>query len=67
MSIDLSQFYKLFFEETAEHLAEMETLLLALDVTEPAKDDLNAIFRAAHSIFVVGDLLYIFLGKRGPE
>ncbi len=50
MSIDLSQFYKLFFEETAEHLAEMETLLLALDVAEPVMDDLNAIFRAAHSI-----------------
>ncbi len=50
MSIDLSQFYKLFFEETAEHLAEMETLLLALDVAQPSMDDLNAIFRAAHSI-----------------
>ena len=50
MSIDLSQFYKLFFEETAEHLAEMETLLLALNVAEPSMDDLNAIFRAAHSI-----------------
>ena len=50
MSIDLSQFYKLFFEETAEHLAEMEALLLALDVDEPSMDDLNAIFRAAHSI-----------------
>ena len=50
MSIDLSQFYKLFFEETAEHLAEMEALLLALDIAAPPLDDLNAIFRAAHSI-----------------
>ena len=50
MSIDLSQFYQLFFEETAEHLADMEMLLLALDVAEPSMDDLNAIFRAAHSI-----------------
>jgi two-component system chemotaxis sensor kinase CheA len=50
MSIDLSQFYQIFFEETAEHLAAMETLLLALDVSDPSMDDLNAIFRAAHSI-----------------
>ena len=50
LSIDLSQFNKLFFEEASEHLAEMETLLLALDVAEPSRDDLNAIFRAAHSI-----------------
>lgn len=50
MSIDLSQFYQIFFEEAAEHLAGMETLLLALDVANPSMDDLNAIFRAAHSI-----------------
>jgi two-component system chemotaxis sensor kinase CheA len=50
MSIDLSQFYQIFFEEAAEHLAAMETLLLALDVSDPSMDDLNAIFRAAHSI-----------------
>ena len=50
MSVDLSQFYQVFFEEAAEHLASMETLLLGLDVADPAMDDLNAIFRAAHSI-----------------
>jgi two-component system chemotaxis sensor kinase CheA len=50
MSIDLSQFYQVFFEEAAEHLASMESLLLALDVSDPGMDDLNAIFRAAHSI-----------------
>ena len=51
-SLDLSQFYEVFFEETAEHLAEMENLLLGLDpATATASDDqLNAIFRAAHSI-----------------
>lgn len=27
MSIDMSQFYQLFFEETSEHLANMEGLL----------------------------------------
>ena len=50
MSADLSQFYQVFFEETAEHLAGMEKLLLALDVSHPDMDNLNAIFRAAHSI-----------------
>ena len=50
MSIDLTQFYQVFFEETAEHLSTMETLLLALDVSNPSMDDLNAIFRSAHSI-----------------
>jgi len=28
MSIDMSQFYQVFFEETSEHLANMENLLL---------------------------------------
>lgn len=50
MSFDLSQFYQVFFEEAGEHLASMESLLLALDVADPSMDDLNAIFRAAHSI-----------------
>src|ERR1035437_6772503 len=50
MSFDLSQFYQVFFEEAAEHLANMERLLLGLDVADPSMDDLNAIFRAAHSI-----------------
>lgn len=50
MSLDLSQFYQVFFEETAEHLATMESLLLELDVSNPSMDDMNAVFRAAHSI-----------------
>ena len=50
MSIDLTQFFQVFFEEAAEHLSTMETLLLALDVANPSMDDLNAIFRSAHSI-----------------
>ena len=50
MAIDMSQFYQVFFEESAEHLAEMESLLLGLDVAAPEDEDLNAIFRAAHSI-----------------
>ncbi len=50
MAIDMSQFYQVFFEETAEHLATMENLLLTLDVGNPDSEQLNAIFRAAHSI-----------------
>jgi len=50
MSIDMSQFYQVFFEETAEHLGNMENLLLALDIDNPDSEQLNAIFRAAHSI-----------------
>ena len=50
MTIDMSQFYQVFFEETAEHLATMESLLLGLDVGAPDDESLNAIFRAAHSI-----------------
>ncbi|MDA8107886.1 MAG: chemotaxis protein CheW [Betaproteobacteria bacterium] len=50
MTIDMTQFYQVFFEESAELLAEMERLLLALDAGAPQKEDLDAIFRTAHSI-----------------
>lgn len=50
MTIDMTQFYQVFFEETGEHLATMESLLLAMDLNAPEDEDLNAIFRAAHSI-----------------
>ncbi len=50
MSIDMSQFYQVFYEESAEHLASMESLLLAIDIDSPDSNQLNAIFRAAHSI-----------------
>ena len=50
MAIDMTQFYQVFFEESAEHLAAMEGLLLNLDIETPDSEQLNAIFRAAHSI-----------------
>lgn len=50
MSTDLEQFYEIFFEESSELLADMEACLLRLDVNSPDLEDLNAIFRAAHSI-----------------
>ncbi|TFW11552.1 chemotaxis protein CheA [Massilia arenosa] len=50
MSIDISQFYQVFFDEAEELLAEMERLLLAVNVEAPDPEDLNAIFRTAHSV-----------------
>lgn len=50
MTIDMSQFYQVFFDEADELLAEMEKLLLNIDLAAPDEEDLNAIFRAAHSI-----------------
>lgn len=50
MTIDISQFYQVFFDEAEELLAEMERLLLGVDVAMPDPEDLNAIFRTAHSV-----------------
>ncbi|WP_426336113.1 chemotaxis protein CheA [Pseudoduganella sp. R-31] len=50
MTIDISQFYQVFFDEAEELLAEMERLLLGVDVESPSEEDLNAIFRTAHSV-----------------
>ena len=50
MSIDLSQFHQVFFEESFEGLDNMESGLLALDLTEVDDELINTIFRAAHSI-----------------
>jgi two-component system chemotaxis sensor kinase CheA len=47
---DLTQFYTVFFEEARENLANMESLLLDIDLSRPTDDELNAIFRVAHSI-----------------
>lgn len=50
MSIDLSQFFEVFFEESFEGLDIMESELLALQPGEPDNETINTIFRAAHSI-----------------
>ncbi|MCL2917233.1 chemotaxis protein CheA [Shewanella litorisediminis] len=50
MDIDLSQFSQVFFEESIEGLAIMESELLKLDVATPDPETINTIFRAAHSI-----------------
>jgi two-component system chemotaxis sensor kinase CheA len=49
-AFDLSQFHGVFFEEAGENLADMETLLLAIDEACADDEALNAIFRCAHSI-----------------
>ncbi|QTP59471.1 chemotaxis protein CheA [Billgrantia antri] len=48
--MDITDFYDTFFEEAEELLADMERYLLELDVDAPDTEQLNAIFRAAHSI-----------------
>jgi two-component system chemotaxis sensor kinase CheA len=50
VSIDLTRFHNVFFEEAKEHLAHMESLLLGFDLDDPNPEQLNALFRAAHSI-----------------
>ncbi|MBY5928723.1 chemotaxis protein CheA [Halomonas sp. DP8Y7-3] len=48
--MDITDFYDTFFEEAEELLADMERHLLELDPAAPDTEQLNAIFRAAHSI-----------------
>lgn len=47
---DLSQFYQIFFEEAGENLDLMEQMLLELDLASADDEELNGIFRCAHSI-----------------
>lgn len=47
---DLSQFYQIFFEEAGENLDQMERMLLDLDLEKADDEELNGIFRCAHSI-----------------
>ncbi len=48
--IDLSQFYQVFFEEAGENLEKMEQMLLSLDLETADDEELNAVFRCAHSV-----------------
>jgi two-component system chemotaxis sensor kinase CheA len=50
LGINTARFNLMFFEECSEHLAEMERILVSLDDCEPNHEQLDAIFRAAHSI-----------------
>ena len=50
MSIDMEQFHQVFFEESFEGLDIMESGLLNLDMGDVDDEEINTIFRAAHSI-----------------
>ena len=50
MSMDITDFYQTFFDEADELLADMEQHLLDMVPEAPDSEQLNAIFRAAHSI-----------------
>jgi two-component system chemotaxis sensor kinase CheA len=50
MAIDMAQFHQVFFEESFEGLDAMESGLLNLDLGDVNVEDINTIFRAAHSI-----------------
>lgn len=47
---DLSQFYQIFFEEAGENLDLMEQMLLTLNLETADDEELNGIFRCAHSV-----------------
>jgi len=50
MDINISQFTQIFFDEVEELLDDLERLLLTVDVETPDSEDINSIFRIAHSI-----------------
>jgi two-component system chemotaxis sensor kinase CheA len=47
---DLSQFYQIFFEEAGENLDQMEQILLSLNLETADDEELNGVFRCAHSV-----------------
>jgi len=49
-SFDLTQFYQIFFEEAGENLDLMEQMLLNLNLETADDEELNGIFRCAHSV-----------------
>ncbi|MWT08100.1 chemotaxis protein CheA, partial [Escherichia coli] len=48
--MDMNDFTEIFFTEAEELLAEMEKHLLEIDAASPNPEQVNAIFRAAHSL-----------------
>ena len=49
-AMDLTEFYGIFFEEAGENLDSMEKTLLDIDLAAADDEELNAIFRCAHSV-----------------
>ena len=50
MALDLAQFHGVFFEESNEALDLMESTLLKMNTGSPDKEQVNTVFRVAHSI-----------------
>ena len=50
MAINVDNLLATFFEESEEHLNFIENALLSFDVDNPDLEEINSIFRAAHSI-----------------
>lgn len=50
MEHSISRFREMFFEEAADHLANLEALLLQLEASGHADELVQSMFRAAHSI-----------------
>jgi len=50
VTLDLTQFHGVFFEESFEALDSMEAALLKLDLGAPDAELINTIFRVAHSM-----------------
>lgn len=50
MAIDLAQFHQVFFDESFEGLAAFEEELLGLDLDAIDPEQINTLFRAAHSV-----------------
>ncbi|MGF1742001.1 chemotaxis protein CheA [Vibrio profundum] len=50
MALDMEQLRKMFYEECRENLEVLEDVLLKLDPSQTDLEQINTIFRAAHSI-----------------
>ena len=48
--MDMSKYKGMFISETKEHLQTMNSLIISLEKTPEGKEDIEALFREAHSI-----------------
>lgn len=64
--MDMSEFYQTFFSEAEELLADIEHNLLALDISSPYREQLNAIFRYATRSKAVRERSVLLPYRRRP-
>lgn len=50
MGADFSQFHQVFFDESAELINQAEEVLIKIELSQMSDEDINMIFRCAHSI-----------------